>query len=101
MVVAEHVCDSCTNEKFCLKCYQIVHAPPMMQKHQRLPIGDKLQELAPCRTHQDEKLKYWCRRCNLLICRDCILFEHKDHPYVLINEEAKEFEINVSISCMW
>jgi tripartite motif-containing protein 56 len=101
MVVAEHACDRCPNEKFCLGCYQIVHAPPVMQRHQQFSIGEKLQELAPCRTHPDEKLKYWCHRCNLLICRDCVLFEHKDHSYVLINDEAKGFEIKVSISCMW
>jgi hypothetical protein len=97
MVVAEHACDRCTNEKFCLECYQTVHAPPVMQRHQQLSIGENLQEPVPCRIHQDEKLKYWCCRCNLLSCPDCVLLEHKDHPYVLINGEAKEFEIKVNI----
>jgi hypothetical protein len=100
MVVAERACDRCTNEKFCLRCYQTVHALPVMQKHQQVPIGDKFQEVASCRTHRDEKFKYWCRRCNLLTCRDCVLLEHKDHVCVLINDEAKEFETKVGISCM-
>jgi hypothetical protein len=72
-----------------------------MQRHQRLPIGEKLSELASCRTHPDEKLKHWCHRCNLLICSDCARFEHKDHSHALINVEAKEFEIKVRICCMW
>ncbi len=84
-----------------MKCYQTVHASPVMQKHQQLRISQKFQELTTCTTHLDEKLKYWCRRCNLPICPDCILLEHKDHPYVLIKDEAKEFEIKVGISCMW
>ncbi len=100
MTVAEHACDKCTNEKFCLECYQTVHTSSVEQKHQQLPIGVKLQELVPCRTHQDEKLEYWCDRCNLLSCPDCVLLEHKDHTYVFINEEAKGFEIKVNISCI-
>jgi hypothetical protein len=100
MAAAERACDRCTNEKFCLGCYPTVHAFPVMQKHQQLPIGEKSQEPAPCRTHHDEKLKYWCCRCYLLICRDCVFLEHKDHPYVLINDEANAFEIKVGISCM-
>jgi hypothetical protein len=98
VTVAEHVCDRCTNEKFCLECYQTVHVSHVIQKHQQLPMGIELQELASYRIDQDEKLKYWCHRCHLLICRDCVLFEHKDHPYVLINDEVKGFEIKVSIS---
>jgi hypothetical protein len=99
LVAAEYACDKCENENFCSECYQKVHTiSRIMQKHQRVPFGEKPPEVIPCDTHKDEKLKYWCCRCNTPICRDCLLFLHKDHPYELIDKVAKEFETKVSIS---
>ena len=34
-----------------------------------------------CTRHEDEKLKFYCRECEKLACRDCILVIHKDHKY--------------------
>ena len=34
-----------------------------------------------CTRHEDEKLKFYCRECEKLACRDCILVTHKDHKY--------------------
>ena len=34
-----------------------------------------------CTRHEDEKLKFYCRDCEKLACRDCILVTHKDHKY--------------------
>jgi hypothetical protein len=98
LVVAEYACNTCKNELFCSKCFQTVHALSVMQKHQGLSIGENLSEMVPCEIHIDEKLKYWCRGCNILICRDCLLFEHKDHKYALIIDVAKELETKVSTS---
>lgn len=35
-----------------------------------------------CSQHGDEKLKFYCRKCEVLACRDCILVDHKDHNYI-------------------
>ena len=40
-----------------------------------------------CTHHEDEKLKFYCRDCETLICRDCIVITHKDHK---CNECIKE-----------
>ena len=42
-----------------------------------------------CSIHPDEKLKYWCSDHQIAVCRDCLLFEHKDHKYALIDQVAK------------
>lgn len=44
--------------------------------------------IPPCQKHSDEKLKLFCLKCNVVVCRDCILKDHKDHPYDLINDMA-------------
>ena len=35
-----------------------------------------------CKVH-DEKAKIYCYECNCLICRDCIVKDHKEHKYGL------------------
>jgi ribosome-binding protein aMBF1 (putative translation factor) len=40
--------------------------------------------------HSDEKLKYWCKQCEVLVCRDCLLFQHKDHTFSSLKEAASE-----------
>jgi hypothetical protein len=96
LIVAEYACDACKNESFCSKCYQIVHAPSVMQKHQRLSIDEKLPEPIPCAMHPRKQLEYWCYACEAVICIDCLLFKHKDHQYTLIDDVGKEFETKVS-----
>jgi len=31
--------------------------------------------------HENEVLKFYCTTCEQLICRDCVLIEHKDHEH--------------------
>jgi hypothetical protein len=98
LAAAEYACNKCENENFCTKCHEFVHASPVMQKHKRLPIGEKPPEMIPCGTHSKKQLEYWCYTCTTVICIDCLLFKHKDHKYALIDDVAKEFETKVSIS---
>ena len=58
----------------------------------------KSSTMLSCSKHPDEKLKYWCKNdiCRTLTCRDCLLFEHKDHEYALIDTIANEAKATVS-----
>ncbi len=94
--MSEYGCDKCENETFCSSCYQTVHTPHVMQKHQQISIYEKPPEMTTCVAHLDEKVKYWCTTCATLVCTDCILLEHKNHQYNLIHKIAKELEIKVS-----
>ncbi|CAF0872985.1 unnamed protein product [Adineta steineri] len=95
-VMGEYGCDKCENETFCSECYQTVHTPRVMQKHQQIPINERQVEIIFCSVHLDEKVKYWCTTCRTFVCTDCILLEHKDHQYNLINKIAKELEIKMT-----
>jgi hypothetical protein len=33
-----------------------------------------------CEVHKDEKLRFYCKPCKRIICRDCKLTKHEGHP---------------------
>ena len=39
-----------------------------------------------CEKHEGEILKLFCESCDQLICRDCIIFDHRDHKYSFIKD---------------
>ena len=39
--------------------------------------------------HEDNKLKFYCEICNLLVCKDCTTAAHKDHSVAKISTVAK------------
>ena len=41
-----------------------------------------------CRKHKDEALKLYCEDCHRLVCRDCIVIDHKDHEYAFVIDAA-------------
>ncbi|CAF1049401.1 unnamed protein product [Adineta ricciae] len=93
---SEYRCDKCENETFCSKCYQTVHNPPVMQKHQQMSANETALKVNFCTSHRDEKVKYWCLTCSQLLCTDCILLEHKAHQYNLIPKMVQELELKIT-----
>ena len=43
--------------------------------------GKKATRVSLCLRHSEEQLKYYCKRCQEAVCRDCLLLGHKDHEY--------------------
>ena len=43
-----------------------------------------------CSLHTDEKLKFYCKDCEMLSCRDCILLNHSNHTKRSHNEIKEE-----------
>ena len=39
-----------------------------------------------CQKHEGEILKLFCQNCDQLICRDCIVIDHRDHKYNFIKD---------------
>lgn len=39
-----------------------------------------------CQKHPDEILKLFCFSCDVVICRDCTLMDHKDHAFNFVQE---------------
>jgi len=41
-----------------------------------------------CKEHGGEEMKLYCYDCKQLICRDCIIIDHKGHEYNFVNKAA-------------
>ena len=106
-------CQSCqkmASDSFCHSCHQYICAEcvkahkqlQFLRSHEIVSI-DSLRssfsncslektKLAPCEVkcskHTDEPLKLYCHDCHKLVCRDCIVIDHKDHRYAFVVDAA-------------
>ena len=46
-----------------------------------------------CSKHKEEPLKLYCHDCHKLVCRDCILIDHKVHEYAFIVDAAPQYKL--------
>ena len=105
----EALCELCSGGKataFCRHCTEFI-CEECVKIHQKLKVfaGHKvtsLEELKKgeskeilikkpppptCKDH-DEQMKIYCFDCNRLICRDCIVIDHKEHKYDFVKKAA-------------
>ena len=77
---AHFICDHCRESHRRMKMlsgHTVVSIEELRRNaEENLPIVQP--EPMRCKQHQ-EQLKIYCFACNQLICRDCVLIEHKDH----------------------
>ena len=105
-------CDHCVKAgpaiAFCCNCCEFLckvckeHHVNWLKtlKHEVVDIGEKKGDENPlqniphkpmfCVVHSEEVLKFYCKSCEVLVCRDCLLFEHKDHQYYTVDEIAEK-----------
>lgn len=88
-------CGDC-NGCYCAMCSQSLHQIVALARHRPMPLSTKPPDPVLCSVHSDEKLKYWCFTHEIAICRDCLLFEHKDETYALIDQVAKDVSAKVN-----
>ena len=90
-------CRHCT-EFICEECVKIHHKLKMFAGHkvstlEELKQGetkDILIKKPPpptCKDH-DQPMSLFCFDCNRLICRDCIVIDHKEHKYDFVRKAA-------------
>ncbi|XP_073515133.1 tripartite motif-containing protein 66 isoform X4 [Phyllobates terribilis] len=48
--------------------------------------GDGATSLLFCPIHNQESLKLFCESCDVLMCRHCLVLEHKDHRFRRLDE---------------
>ena len=79
---ARYICDFCREGHRRMKTFSghIVVSIEELRRNaeENLPIVQP--EPMRCKEHQ-EQLKIYCFTCNQLICRDCVLKDHKDHDF--------------------
>ena len=57
-----------------------------------LPVVTKKVD---CSKHKDEELKLYCYDCSKLVCRDCIVIDHKYHAYKFVVEAAPQCKLEI------
>ena len=112
---SEISCDSCVNptsgpavafctdccEFLCKLCREFHRHSKRTLKHEIIEVGEKknttfTQSMKPrefyCTEpkHESEVLKFYCKTCDQLICRDCVLIKHDGHERTDLSEIAKE-----------
>ena len=105
----EAVCEQCSGGKataFCRHCTEFI-CEECVKIHQKLKMfaGHKVSTLKElkqgetkdilikkpppptCKDH-DQPMSLFCFDCNRLICRDCIVIDHKEHKYDFVKKAA-------------
>ena len=87
----ETYCTDCQNY-LCRGCVEAHKKFKAYRGHKVVPILElnvaTLQsgQVQYCSTHKDETLKLFCETCMALVCRDCILVEHREHQYTFVKD---------------
>ena len=107
----EAMCEQCEESKavsFCRQCAEFI-CEDCVRSHQKMKAfaGHKVASLADlkrggakdiplkeaplpkCPEH-DELMKIFCFDCNRLVCRDCILYDHREHKSDFVKKCASE-----------
>ena len=107
-------CDSCVDSSsgpavaFCIECCEFLCKPcrdhhrraRKTLKHELVNTGEEkgvkpMEKVKPkgflCTEpmHEGELLKFYCKTCQQLICRDCVVIKHKDHEHGSLPDVAK------------
>jgi len=102
-------CSDCGGFFLCSGCCKVHRNVPATKNHTVLPLEKVMQSKVPlcttnkfplCDKHPQELLKLFCKNCEVLVCRDCVLVKHRSHDYSfvddLVRDERKKLE-NVTL----
>ena len=103
-------CDKGSTESYCCDCQHYlchdclkVHEKfKSFRGHKAIPIQDldaatlQSSQTQYCSKHKGEILKLFCNTCQKLLCRDCILVDHRQHEYVFAEDARKQIEGKVT-----
>ncbi|XP_057317711.1 E3 ubiquitin-protein ligase TRIM71-like [Hydractinia symbiolongicarpus] len=59
-------------------------------------VHDAIKCPSFCKVHDREMLKYFCESCDDAICRDCAIYEHREHHYLDLKEAVKSHREGVT-----
>ncbi|XP_059618821.1 brain tumor protein [Phlebotomus argentipes] len=95
---ANILCASCDNAHQSMRCFEN-HKVVKLEDLVKSSSSEKMAIHKPlfCTTHATENLKYYCFSCEVPVCNECLIAEHKggDHVYEIISDAEKCVRIEV------
>ena len=92
-------CVDCENFQ-CQECYRLHKKLKILRSHATMSLEEFMQDprnVLPatckpqqCKTHSTQSLDLYCQTCNILICRDCTIVDHRQHHYNFVDKLADE-----------
>ena len=61
-----------------------------MEELKSNPGPQKIAEKVRCPKHKEEVIKLFCKTCQITICRDCTIVDHRQHEYGFVEEVIDE-----------
>ena len=104
---ATHKCTDC-DQLACDSCTKIHASISATKSHTVFTLGDAhpagqgkplVTRERFCDTHNGEKIRFFCTRCDRVICRDCKLTSHEGHATLDLSQksaEARELVLKVT-----
>ena len=99
-------CDSCDSEdtaerrcnecgiNLCQFCVEFHKRSRLLNHHELLTMDQlkskKIAENIRCSEHKEEIIQLFCKTCQTIACRDCIIADHRQHEYGFVEEVAVE-----------
>ncbi|XP_075156694.1 E3 ubiquitin-protein ligase meiotic P26 isoform X3 [Haematobia irritans] len=85
---ANFLCSGCDNAHKYMRCFEN-HEVVKLEDLQKTTDGDKpliIHKPLYCNVHTSENLKYYCFNCQIPVCNDCLIADHKgsEHHYDII-----------------
>ena len=89
---AEFICDECTKSHQRMKVFaghKVATLEELKEGGAKEIVAAKLTPPPMCKVHE-EQAKIYCYDCKSLICRDCVVKDHRDHEYEFVKKAAPE-----------
>lgn len=93
---ANFLCASCDNAHKYMRCFEN-HTVVLLEELRNSTEKVAIHKPLFCATHTAENLKYYCFNCQVPVCNDCLIADHKgaEHHYELIVEAEKRMRTDL------
>ncbi|XP_033631570.1 E3 ubiquitin-protein ligase TRIM56-like [Asterias rubens] len=96
---ATHFCFDCP-AIFCANCYKMHQKSHTVNTLKDISDGkiaskDRKPKRRPeCQTHEGEVMRFYCTTCDVMICRDCTVIDHRNppHEYIDCNQASSTYK---------
>ena len=87
------LCPTCTDQSCKTKDHSLVDA----MEEKRSIIAQRPHKLLQCPIQEHGLLNYFCKECRVLVCSDCMLYEHRRHTYSRVSDGCHVADIKNGI----